>query len=77
MAFIPNRKYLADNGNDLFKARSTAEARAALDAEFWTNEFHQARASELNYDVNRARWLGLDVAWPISGDTIAAIRATA
>lgn len=68
---------LSGNRAELLEIHGEDHAIMALDAEFWTNEFHAESANHLNSAVRNAERCGLGVSWPMSGDTIAAIRGAA
>lgn len=73
----PNPNHLSDNFAELAKVRGQEDAIEAYDAEWWTNEMQFDSVYNMNLRFNCADLAGLEVAYPISGDTIAAIRATA
>ena len=77
MTFKPNPFKLSDNFTALRIVHKMDDALEAYDAEWWTNEMQDATLEYITSRHDRARRAGLKIAWPISGDTIAAIRATA
>ncbi|AYN56806.1 hypothetical protein PP340_gp19 [Arthrobacter phage Adaia] len=77
MAFKPNPFELSDNFTELCTVHTVDDALEAYDAEFWANELQNESLNETMRDHAKAQNAGLKVAYPISGDTIAAIRATA
>lgn len=77
MAFRPNPFELSDNFTALRAVHNMDDAIEAYDAEFWANEMQYETVEQMNRSYARANRAGLKTGWPISGDTIAAIRATA
>ncbi|WLV27503.1 hypothetical protein [Pseudomonas phage Hadban] len=77
MALIPNPFELSDNFTELCTVHTVDDALEAYDAEFWANELKDEPIQQTTSDYVKAMHHGLNVSWPISGDTIAAIRATA
>lgn len=71
---MTNTHYLHDSTSLLIEVHGENAAIEALDAEYWTNSLNDAEAQRLNDAVTNAP---ANISWPISGDTIAAIRATA
>lgn len=77
MTFKPNPFQLSDNFTALRTVHEIGDALDAYDAEFWANQLKDESIQQTKRDHAKALHHGLNVSWPISGDTIAAIRATA
>ena len=75
MTTKPNPFKLSDNFTALRTVHEMDDALEAYDAEFWANELKDEPIQQTKRDYAKAMHHGLDVSWPISGDTIAAIRA--
>ena len=73
----PNPFQLSDNFTELRTVHEMDDALEAYDAEFWANQLKDEPIQQTKRDYAKAMHHGLNVSWPISGDTIAAIRATA
>lgn len=77
MSFIPNPFELSDNFTELRTVHKMDDALEAYGAEFWVNELKDEPIQQIKRDYAKAIHHSLNVSWPISGDTIAAIRAKA
>lgn len=67
----------AANRETMIEAFGESHAIEAMDAEFWTNELHDAALVRMDTVAKMAAANGHEIAWPMCGDTLRAIKAAA
>lgn len=65
----------AANRRTMIEVFGESHAIEAMDAEFWTNEMHDATLGRIQDALLISGARGHDLSWPICGDTLRAIKA--
>lgn len=67
----------AANRRTMIELFGESHAIEAMDAEFWANEMHDATLGRMDDAMKMAAAHGHEIAWPMCGDTLRAIKAAA